>query len=30
MRLSEFYNVPDFDPIFLTDAKIKHYVNLMQ
>ena len=29
-RLSEFYNLPDFDPIFLTDAKIKHYVNLMQ
>ena len=32
MRLSEFYNLSDFDPscIFLTDAKIKHYVNLMQ
>ena len=31
IRLSEFYNLPDFDPIFLTDAKIKHYViNLMQ
>ena len=29
-RLSEFYNSPDFDPIFLTDAKNEHYVNLMQ
>ena len=28
MRLSEFDNLPDFDPIFLTDAKIKPYVNL--
>ena len=30
MRLSEFYNLPGFDPISLTDARIKHYVNLMQ
>ena len=29
-RLFEFYNLADFDPVFLTDAKIKHYVNLMQ
>ena len=30
LRLFEFYNLPDFDPIFLTEAKTKHYVNLMQ
>ena len=30
MRLSEYYNLPDLDPILITDAKIKHYVNLMQ
>ena len=24
MRMSEYYNLPDFDPTFLTDAKIKH------
>ena len=30
IRISEFYNLPDFDPIFLTETKIKHYVNLMQ
>ena len=30
MRMSEYYNLPDFDPTFLTDAKIKHYVSLMQ
>ena len=23
MRMSEYYNLPDFDPTFLTDAKIK-------
>ena len=28
--MSEYYNLPDFDPTFLTDAKIKHYVSLMQ
>ena len=27
IRISEFYNLPDFDPtIFLTETKIKHYV----
>ena len=30
MRMSEYYNLPDFDRTFLTDAKIKHYVSLMQ
>ena len=30
MRMSEYYNLPDFDPSFLTDAKIKHYISLMQ
>ena len=30
MRMSEYYNLPDFDPTFLTDAKIKHYISLMQ
>ena len=30
MRMSEYYNLPDFDPTFLTDAKIKIYVSLMQ
>ena len=30
MRMSEFYNLPDFDPTSLTDAKIKHYVSLIQ
>ena len=31
MRMSEYYNLPVFDPTFLTDAKIKHYVlSLMQ
>ena len=30
MRMSEYFYLPDFDPTFLTDAKIKHYVRLMQ
>ena len=30
MMMSKFYNLPEFDPIFLTDAKFKHYANLMQ
>ena len=30
MMMSKFYNLPDSDPIFLTDAKFKHYANLMQ
>ena len=30
MKMSEYYNLPDFDPTFLTDAKITHYVSLMQ
>ena len=29
-RISEFYNLPDFDPILATDAKINHYLKLMQ
>ena len=31
VRISEFYNLPDFDPLFIvTDAKIYHYLKLMQ
>ena len=30
MKMSEFYNLTDFEPTFLTEVKIKHYVNLMQ
>ena len=30
MRLSEYYNLPDFDPTFLTDAEIKHYISHWQ
>ena len=28
IRLPKFYDLPDFNPIFLTDAKIKHYLDL--
>ena len=30
MRISEFYNLPNFDPLLVNDAKINHYLNLMQ
>ena len=30
MSMSEYYNLPDFDPTFLTDAKIKHYITVIQ
>ena len=30
VRMSEFYNVPNFDPLLVTDAKINHYLKLMQ
>ena len=30
MRLSEYYNLPDFDPNVLNKSKIKHYISLMQ
>ena len=30
VRISEFYNLPDFDPLLVTDAKINHYLKLMQ
>ena len=30
MRMSEYYNLPDFDPNVLNKSKIKHYVSLMQ
>ena len=30
MRISEFYNLPNFDPLLVTDAKINHYLKLMQ
>ena len=28
--ISEFYNLPNFYPLFVTDAKINHYFKLMQ
>ena len=30
VRISEFYNLPDFDPPLVTDAKINHYLKLME
>ena len=30
MRMSEYYNLPDFDPNVLNKSKIKHYISLMQ
>ena len=30
VRISEFYNLPNFDPLLVTDAKINHYLKLMQ
>ena len=30
MRMSEYCNLPDFDPTFLTDTRIKHFASLMQ
>ena len=30
MRMSEYYNLPDFDPNVLNKFKIKHYISLMQ
>ena len=29
-RMSEYYNLPDFDPNVLTKSKIKHNLSLMQ
>ena len=28
--VSDFYNLPTFDPLLVTDAKINHYLKLMQ
>ena len=30
MRMSEYYNLPDFDPNVLNKSKIKYYMSLMQ
>jgi len=30
MRMSEYYNLPDFDPNVLNKSKIKHHISLMQ
>ena len=30
VRISEFYNLPNFDPPLVTGAKINHYLKLMQ
>ena len=30
LRMSEYYNLPDFDPNVLNESKIKHYISLMQ
>ena len=30
MRMSEYYNLPDFDSNVLNKSKIKHYISLMQ
>ena len=30
VRISEFYNQPNFDPLLVTGAKINHYLKLMQ
>ena len=30
VRISEFYNPPDFDPLLATDAEINHYIKLME
>ena len=30
VRIPEFYNLPNFDPLLVTDAKINHYLKLMQ
>ena len=28
MKISEYYDLPDFDPNSLSEAKIKHYVDI--
>jgi len=30
MRMSEYYNLPDFDPNFLNKSKVKRYISLME
>ena len=29
MKLSEYYDLPDFDPNNLSEAKIKHYIDII-
>ena len=30
MKMSAYYNLPDFDPNFLNKSRIKHFISLMQ
>ena len=29
MKISEYYDLPDFDPNNLSEAKIKHYIDII-
>ena len=30
MKISEYYDLPDFDPNNLSKAKIKHYIDIIK
>ena len=30
MKISEYYGLPDFDPNNLSEAKIKHYIDIIK
>ena len=30
MKISEYYDLPDFDPNNLSEAKIKHYIDIIK
>ena len=30
MKISEYYGLPDFDPNNLSEAEIKHYVDIIK
>ena len=30
MKISEYYDLPDFDPDNLSEAKIKHYIDIIK
>ena len=30
MKISQYYDLPDFDPNNLSEAKIKHYIDIIK